>query len=225
MWCRRFSCRRIASRRVKVPTTLDSRKGQGESRLLSLCDSAAKCTTTSWSATSRSTSGASATEPSTSSTEPSPPRSARTGASERRLAAYVIESMTVRPQSGRTSRARRTKFDPMKPAPPVTSTRMRPRVTKRGRLHGHQPFSRARYAAGVKISVIGCGYLGAVHAACMADFGHHVVGVDIDEAKVAKLAAGVPSFHEPGLEPLLRQGVADGSLRFTTDKTALAHAR
>ena len=59
---------------------------------------------------------------------------------------------------------------------------------------------------GVKISVIGCGYLGAVHAACMADFGHDVVGVDIDEAKVAKLAAGVPSFHEPGLEPLLRAG-------------------
>ena len=50
---------------------------------------------------------------------------------------------------------------------------------------------------GVKISVIGCGYLGAVHAACMADFGHDVVGIDIDEAKVAKLAAGVPSFHEP----------------------------
>src|SRR6478752_2738814 len=78
---------------------------------------------------------------------------------------------------------------------------------------------------GVKISVIGCGYLGAVHASCMADFGHDVVGLDIDERKVAKLAAGVPSFHEPGLEPLLRQGVADGSLRFTTDKTALADAR
>jgi UDPglucose 6-dehydrogenase len=78
---------------------------------------------------------------------------------------------------------------------------------------------------GVKISVIGCGYLGAVHAACMADFGHDVVGLDIDERKVAKLAAGVPSFHEPGLEPLLRQGVDDGSLRFTTDKTALADAR
>ena len=66
---------------------------------------------------------------------------------------------------------------------------------------------------GVKISVIGCGYLGAVHAACMADFGHDVVGVDIDSARSAKLAAGVPSFHEPGLEPLLRQGVAAGSLR------------
>jgi UDPglucose 6-dehydrogenase len=77
----------------------------------------------------------------------------------------------------------------------------------------------------VKISVIGCGYLGAVHAACMADFGHDVVGVDVDAAKVAKLAAGIPSFHEPGLEPLLKQGVEQGSLRFTTDKTLLAGAR
>jgi UDPglucose 6-dehydrogenase len=77
----------------------------------------------------------------------------------------------------------------------------------------------------VKISVIGCGYLGAVHAACMADFGHDVVGVDVDPAKVDKLAAGIPSFHEPGLEPLLRKGVDSGSLRFTTDKTALAGAR
>ncbi|GAA2493626.1 UDP-glucose/GDP-mannose dehydrogenase family protein [Terrabacter carboxydivorans] len=77
----------------------------------------------------------------------------------------------------------------------------------------------------MKISVIGCGYLGAVHAACMADFGHDVVGVDVDPAKVDKLAAGIPSFHEPGLEPLLRQGVEKGSLRFTTDKTSLAGAR
>ena len=84
-----------------MPTTLLSTKGHGLSRLLSLCDSAAKCTTTSWSATSRSTSDASATEPSTSSTEPSPPRSESTGASEARLAAYVIESITVSAQSGR----------------------------------------------------------------------------------------------------------------------------
>ena len=73
-------------------------------------------------ATSRSTSAASATEPSTSSTVAAEVGS--TGASEARLAAYVIESMTVSCQSGRTSRARRTKFDPMKPAPPVTSRRM-----------------------------------------------------------------------------------------------------
>lgn len=78
---------------------------------------------------------------------------------------------------------------------------------------------------GVKISVIGCGYLGAVHAACMADFGHEVVGVDVDPEKVSKLAAGIPSFHEPGLEPLLRKGVDGGDLTFTTDKSALSQAR
>lgn len=77
----------------------------------------------------------------------------------------------------------------------------------------------------VKISVIGCGYLGAVHAACMADFGHEVVGVDVDPRKVEKLAAGIPSFHEPGLEPLLRKGVDSGDLTFTTDKSKLAEAR
>ena len=78
---------------------------------------------------------------------------------------------------------------------------------------------------GVKISVIGCGYLGAVHAACMADFGHDVVGVEVDPDKVEKLAAGIPSFHEPGLAPLLRQGVVAGTLAFTTDKSRLADAR
>ncbi|KJK13684.1 UDP-glucose 6-dehydrogenase [Terrabacter sp. 28] len=77
----------------------------------------------------------------------------------------------------------------------------------------------------MKISVIGCGYLGAVHAACMADFGHDVVGVDVDPGKIEKLAAGIPSFHEPGLEPLLRKGVDGGDLTFTTDKAELAGAR
>ena len=77
----------------------------------------------------------------------------------------------------------------------------------------------------VRISVIGCGYLGAVHAACMADFGHDVVGVDIDQTKIDRLAAGIPSFHEPGLEPVLRKGVESGELRFTTDKSAIGDAR
>ncbi|MFC7594471.1 UDP-glucose dehydrogenase family protein [Terrabacter sp. GCM10028922] len=77
----------------------------------------------------------------------------------------------------------------------------------------------------MRISVIGCGYLGAVHAACMADFGHEVVGVDIDQTKIDRLAAGVPSFHEPGLEPVLRKGVESGALTFTTDKSAIGDAR
>jgi UDPglucose 6-dehydrogenase len=69
----------------------------------------------------------------------------------------------------------------------------------------------------VRVSVIGCGYLGAVHAACMADFGHDVVGIDVDEAKIADLAAGRPPFYEPGLPELLTRTVATGRLRFSWD--------
>lgn len=69
----------------------------------------------------------------------------------------------------------------------------------------------------MKISVIGCGYLGAVHAACMAVLGHRVVGVDTDEAKVAALAAGRSPFHEPGFDALLADAVHSGRLRFTTE--------
>jgi len=82
-----------------------------------------------------------------------------------------------------------------------------------------------RYASRVRISVIGCGYLGAVHAACMADFGHEVVGVDIERDKVDKLAAGNPSFHEPDFEPVLRAGVDSGRLSFTTDTSRIGEAR
>ncbi|MDK9297373.1 UDP-glucose 6-dehydrogenase, partial [Propionibacterium freudenreichii] len=66
------------------------------------------------------------------------------------------------------------------------------------------------------ISVIGCGYLGAVHAACLAGAGHEVVGLDVDARKVAGLQAGEPLFHEPGLAGLLGRTVGHG-LRFTTD--------
>lgn len=69
----------------------------------------------------------------------------------------------------------------------------------------------------MKISVIGCGYLGAVHAACMADLGHEVVGVDVDPAKIAQLSAGIAPFFEPGLGDLLASSLATGRLRFTTD--------
>ena len=55
----------------------------------------------------------------------------------------------------------------------------------------------------MRISVFGCGYLGAVHAACMASLGHEVVGVDVLEAQVAALAAGQPPFHEPGFPEML----------------------
>ncbi len=63
---------------------------------------------------------------------------------------------------------------------------------------------------------MGCGYLGAVHAACMADLGHEVLGVDVDAAKVADLAAARAPFFEPGLPELLAQASATGRLTFTT---------
>jgi len=68
----------------------------------------------------------------------------------------------------------------------------------------------------VRLSVIGTGYLGAVHAACMASLGHEVVGYDTDSAKVDALSRGAPTFFEPGFEQLLKSVLGTGQLRFTT---------
>ncbi|MHB0927898.1 MAG: UDP-glucose dehydrogenase family protein [Candidatus Nanopelagicales bacterium] len=76
----------------------------------------------------------------------------------------------------------------------------------------------------MKLSVLGCGYLGAVHAASMAVLGFEVVGIDVDEAKVASLQAGLPPFYEPGFDETLAQGLASGRLSFTTDYAAAADA-
>ena len=73
-----------------------------------------------------------------------------------------------------------------------------------------------------KISVIGVGYLGAVHAAAMAELGHEVVGLDVDAGRIAALHAGHAPFHEPGFDDTLRRGLETGRLRFTTDYTELA---
>ncbi|GAB3610195.1 UDP-glucose/GDP-mannose dehydrogenase family protein [Humibacter ginsengiterrae] len=70
----------------------------------------------------------------------------------------------------------------------------------------------------------GCGYLGAVHAAAMAQLGHDVVGIDIDEAKIAGLSVGQPPFFEPDLSDLLTESIASGRLRFTTDTSAASEA-
>ncbi len=67
----------------------------------------------------------------------------------------------------------------------------------------------------MRITIIGTGYLGAVHAACMAESGHEVLGVDVDPAKLAALSEGRPPFFEPGLPELLRRTVNSGALRFT----------
>ncbi|GAA4791216.1 UDP-glucose/GDP-mannose dehydrogenase family protein [Corynebacterium canis] len=68
----------------------------------------------------------------------------------------------------------------------------------------------------MKISVIGCGYLGAVHAACMASLGHDVVGIDTDADKVATLSSGRTPFYEPGLAEILEPAVRNNKLRFVT---------
>ncbi len=68
-----------------------------------------------------------------------------------------------------------------------------------------------------RLTVIGTGYLGATHAVCMAAVGFEVLGVDVDPAKIAKLAAGEVPFFEPGLAELLRNTLATGRLRFTDD--------
>jgi len=77
----------------------------------------------------------------------------------------------------------------------------------------------------MRISVIGCGYLGAVHAAAMASIGHDVVGIDVDERKIASLSVGDAPFFEPGLPEILKQGVASGNLRFTTDMSQARGAK
>ena len=69
----------------------------------------------------------------------------------------------------------------------------------------------------MRISVVGCGYLGAVHAACMAELGHEVTGIDVDEAKIEALSAGRAPFYEPGFDELLTRALGTGRLRFTTD--------
>ncbi|MBB6350717.1 MAG: nucleotide sugar dehydrogenase [Nonomuraea muscovyensis] len=67
-----------------------------------------------------------------------------------------------------------------------------------------------------RLTVIGTGYLGITHAACMADLGFDVLGLDIDADKVRCLNQGELPIHEPGLEPVLRRGLESGRLRFTT---------
>ena len=71
--------------------------------------------------------------------------------------------------------------------------------------------------AAPRVTVIGTGYLGATHAICMAVLGFDVLGVDVSEAKVARLNAGEVPFFEPGLPELLTKALDSGRLRFTTD--------
>ncbi|HXW45247.1 MAG TPA: UDP-glucose/GDP-mannose dehydrogenase family protein [Streptosporangiaceae bacterium] len=67
-----------------------------------------------------------------------------------------------------------------------------------------------------RLTVLGTGYLGMTHAACMASEGFEVLGVDIDAEKVARLSAGEVPIFEPGLQELIRDGLSSGRLRFST---------
>lgn len=69
----------------------------------------------------------------------------------------------------------------------------------------------------MRIAIIGTGYVGLVSGACFSDFGHNVVCVDKDAAKIAALDAGVMPIFEPGLDQLVARNVAGGRLDFTTD--------
>jgi UDPglucose 6-dehydrogenase len=74
----------------------------------------------------------------------------------------------------------------------------------------------------LRLSVIGTGYLGATHAACMAELGYEVIGYDVDEAKIELLRSGRVPFFEPELPELVTKQVESGRLRFTTDIAEVA---
>ncbi|WP_076599513.1 UDP-glucose dehydrogenase family protein [Corynebacterium appendicis] len=69
----------------------------------------------------------------------------------------------------------------------------------------------------MRMTVIGTGYLGATHAACMAELGHEVLGIDVDQAKIDALKNGEVPFYEPGLPEVLKRNIEEGRLGFTTD--------
>jgi UDPglucose 6-dehydrogenase len=74
----------------------------------------------------------------------------------------------------------------------------------------------------MRLSVVGCGYLGTTHAACMAELGFEVLGLETSPSKLALLSRGVPAFFEPGLHDLLQRHVQGGRLRFTDDAAEVA---
>lgn len=78
----------------------------------------------------------------------------------------------------------------------------------------------------MRIAIVGTGYVGLVSAACFAELGHEVIGVDIDVKKVKMLEEGRSPIYEPGLEELLKSGLKNKRLSFTTKlEEALPHVK
>lgn len=77
---------------------------------------------------------------------------------------------------------------------------------------------------GSRVGVVGAGYVGLTSAACLAHLGHHVICVDNDESKVAQLRAGTVPIVEPGLPELVREGLSEDRLVFTSDPGTLNEA-
>ena len=68
----------------------------------------------------------------------------------------------------------------------------------------------------MKISVIGTGYVGLVTGACLADVGHEVLCIDVEQSKIDRLKRGEIPIHEPGLDAVVKRNVAERRLDFTT---------
>ncbi|MGE5097338.1 MAG: UDP-glucose dehydrogenase family protein, partial [Betaproteobacteria bacterium] len=75
----------------------------------------------------------------------------------------------------------------------------------------------------MKVSIIGTGYVGLVTGACLADMGNHVMCLDVDERKIARLRQGEIPIHEPGLDTIVRNNMAAGRLAFTTQAKEAAN--
>ena len=78
----------------------------------------------------------------------------------------------------------------------------------------------------MRVAIFGTGYVGLVTGTCLAEVGHHVVCVDVDQAKIEALENGIVPIYEPGLAPMVKANRAAERLRFTTDAgNAIDHAQ